>query len=547
MSKSTILIVMSILLLTLAACAPAAVTPPPIVTGEPAIPVTGVAVVQSVEIQILESMPVQVNAIIRGQLPDAGCTTIASVDQVRDGNTITITLVTTTDPLALCAQALTPFERVVPLEVRDLPAGQYTVNVNGLVQSFELPGRDAASFQQQLVAALNDRDYELLKSLMGDSFMIGYWQSEGTSNTPEQAIEQLQRNLLNASSPIVADPNKDLVALLGADPVTIVGPGVIEASPLFTSGWGPEGKDEVILFVAKNPNGDLYWHGLLFAREGFAQAGPLPIDPIDTDTYATSVQYVMALQDVTIFNGPGSAAAVVGQVFNGQIAKVIGTSIYGDWWRITCPENASGSCWVSGNPALTQPTTPPQSNRPPHSPQEIPSFTILAVEEDEFVTIQTLNFPANTRFQVRMGKSGTQGIDGILVETINSRNGGSFTATFEIPSRLYGERQIALRLESQDGYYSYNWFNNDSFALAPGDVLPSDVKYVVARQDVSIHNGPAKKHQIIGWLDEGEIAQVTGVSVDGKWWRIACPVYSTSSCWVFARPAYTRPAAAPDL
>ena len=547
MSKSTIFTVMSIMILILAACAPVTVTPPPILTEEPAIPVTGVAVVQSVEIQILESMPVQVNAIIRGQLPDAGCTTIASVNQVREGNTIAITLVTTTDPLALCAQALTPFERVVPLDVSNLPAGQYTVNVNGIVQSFELPGRDAASFQQQLVDALNARDYELLKSLMGESFMIGYWQSEGTSNTPDQAIEQLQQNLLNSSAPIVADPDKDLVALLGADPATIVGPGVVEARPLFTSGWGPEGKDEVILFVAKNPSGDLYWYGLLFAREGFAQMGPIVIDPIDTDTYATSVQYVMALQDVTIFNGPGSNAAVIGQVYNGQIAKVIGTSIYGDWWRITCPENASGSCWVSGNPALTQPTTPPQTSRPPYDPEVIPSFTVLAVEEDESVTIQTLNFPAETRFQVRMGKAGTLGVDGILVETINSHNGGSFTATFEIPSRLHGEKQIALRLESQDGYYSYNWFNNDSFAMAPGDVLPTDVSYVIARQDVSIHDGPAKKYEIIGWLDEGEMVQVTGISVDGKWWRIVCPVYSTGSCWIFARPAYTRPAAAPNL
>ncbi|HET9587516.1 MAG TPA: hypothetical protein VFO91_01895 [Anaerolineales bacterium] len=40
--------------------------PPPILTEEPSIPVTGVAVVQSVEIQILESDPTEVNAIVRG-------------------------------------------------------------------------------------------------------------------------------------------------------------------------------------------------------------------------------------------------------------------------------------------------------------------------------------------------------------------------------------------------------------------------------------------------------------------------------------------------
>lgn len=62
--------------------------PPPILTEEPSIPVTGVAVVQSVEIQILESDPTEVNAIVRGQLPDAGCTTISSVDKVRGGDTV---------------------------------------------------------------------------------------------------------------------------------------------------------------------------------------------------------------------------------------------------------------------------------------------------------------------------------------------------------------------------------------------------------------------------------------------------------------------------
>ena len=104
---------------------------------------------------------------------------------------------------------------------------------------------------------------------MGDSLMIAYWLSEGTINTPDQAIEQLQLNLLNSSTPIVADESKDLTALLGMDPVTIAGPDVTEVSPLFVSGFGPEGSDEAILFTARNPDGGWYWYGLLFARNGF--------------------------------------------------------------------------------------------------------------------------------------------------------------------------------------------------------------------------------------------------------------------------------------
>ncbi|HET6821833.1 MAG TPA: hypothetical protein VFH34_04240, partial [Anaerolineales bacterium] len=102
---------------------------------------SGLADVQSVEIQILESDPVQVNAIARGYLPDAGCTTIADVTQVRNGNTFTVTVKTKYDPNALCAQVLTPFEQVISLDVSSLLPANYIVIVNGVETSFQLPGR----------------------------------------------------------------------------------------------------------------------------------------------------------------------------------------------------------------------------------------------------------------------------------------------------------------------------------------------------------------------------------------------------------------------
>jgi hypothetical protein len=171
----------------------------------------------------------------------------------------------------LCAQALTPFEHVVSLNVSDLPAGEYTVDLGGVQQIFVLPAADMPTFQRSLLAALNARDYETLKGMMDESFMIGYWLSEGVSSTPDQAIEQLQLNLLNGSSPITADTSKDLTALLGTDPVTIVEPTITNVSPIFVSGLGEEGRDEAILFTAERPDGTFYWYGMLFAKDGFAQ------------------------------------------------------------------------------------------------------------------------------------------------------------------------------------------------------------------------------------------------------------------------------------
>jgi hypothetical protein len=137
MFKSKLFMLVALMAVLAAACAPAAVTPTPspIVTEVPTL--TSVAVVKSIDILLLESFPLQVHAVLRGDLPDAGCTTIASVEQVREGNTFKLTLITTTDPLALCAQALTPFEEVVPLDVHGLPAGVYTVEAGGVTQTFE--------------------------------------------------------------------------------------------------------------------------------------------------------------------------------------------------------------------------------------------------------------------------------------------------------------------------------------------------------------------------------------------------------------------------
>lgn len=135
MFRSRFFILAAFVAILAAACAPITATPSPIVTEVPTA--ASVAVVKSIEILFLESFPLQVNAVIRGDLPDAGCTRIAFVEQVREGNTFKLKLITTTDPLALCTQALTPFEEVVPLDVHGLPAGTYTVEAGGVTQTFE--------------------------------------------------------------------------------------------------------------------------------------------------------------------------------------------------------------------------------------------------------------------------------------------------------------------------------------------------------------------------------------------------------------------------
>jgi hypothetical protein len=94
-----------------------------------------------------------------------------------------------------------------------------------------------------------------------------------------------------------------------------------------------------------------------------------------------------------------------------------------------------------------------------NGPKVIPTFVITAVKQDQWVEIQTDNFPAADHFTVTMGKMGSKGINGIIIGTTYSGSGGRFTMKYDIPPALKGLDQIALRLESSTtGYYAYNWF-----------------------------------------------------------------------------------------
>ncbi|MCK4309043.1 MAG: hypothetical protein KAW42_03595 [Candidatus Atribacteria bacterium] len=100
------------------------------------LPTTGLALVDEIDILILESFPVQINVIARGNLPDP-CTEISEVLQEREGDTFFITIKTYRPP-GLCIQVLAPFKEIIPLEVYGLPAGTYSVDVNGIQDTFDL-------------------------------------------------------------------------------------------------------------------------------------------------------------------------------------------------------------------------------------------------------------------------------------------------------------------------------------------------------------------------------------------------------------------------
>lgn len=61
---------------------------------------------------------------------------------------------------------------------------------------------------------------------------------------------------------------------------------------------------------------------------------------------ATDTRSVSAQGDVAMLSGPGTQFAPVGQVSGGQTAFVTGVSQDGRWWRVLCPDDTVGDCWL---------------------------------------------------------------------------------------------------------------------------------------------------------------------------------------------------------
>ena len=110
---------------------------PPATEAQTPLPQRGPARVEVVEIHQIETFPVRVSVIARGNLFDQ-CTTIDQINQVRNGGNFKIAIDSVYYGDADCPQGPVPFEEVIDLDIVGLPAGIYVVDVNGLQGTFTL-------------------------------------------------------------------------------------------------------------------------------------------------------------------------------------------------------------------------------------------------------------------------------------------------------------------------------------------------------------------------------------------------------------------------
>ena len=100
-------------------------------------PEPGNAIVDNIDILVLESFPLQINAVVSGNVPD-GCTTVFEKEIALIDKTFYVVLNNDRNPEDMCIQVITPYEKNIALNIYNFKAGEYFVDVNGVVKSFVL-------------------------------------------------------------------------------------------------------------------------------------------------------------------------------------------------------------------------------------------------------------------------------------------------------------------------------------------------------------------------------------------------------------------------
>ncbi len=97
--------------------------------------------VDSADLLILESFPIQLSLVVQGSLPTPCHLWHYEITPANAQGQIHVSLYTSVDPLARCAQVLHPFDESISIPLAGLPDGEYSLWLNGeLVGEFSYPG-----------------------------------------------------------------------------------------------------------------------------------------------------------------------------------------------------------------------------------------------------------------------------------------------------------------------------------------------------------------------------------------------------------------------
>jgi hypothetical protein len=123
-----------------------------------------------------------------------------------------------------------------------------------------------------VVDGIVSRNLAALHGYMADPFTIGYWGSEGRSDSPAGITPELAQNRLPAdpASPMTFTTERAFFPpLAGLAPEEMLGPEVDAVMIIYSEGWGEDGSGAALLLIAREDSGEYCWQGMVCSEGHF--------------------------------------------------------------------------------------------------------------------------------------------------------------------------------------------------------------------------------------------------------------------------------------
>ena len=264
------------------------------------------------------------------------------------------------------------------------------------------------------------------------------------------------------------------------------------------------------------------------AIQGENIAGLQVLGGADAALEAPGAPAVTAITDASIMSGPGWNYTTLGTLSNGQKAELMGSSADRSWWAVSVPSGQQG--WVSAGQVITQ-NAEAVSVVSGQSGQAAATPTIP--EEDLPMAIAKANINIRNGPGTNFAQIGTLAA-GQQAEIIGIDPTGSWLA-IKVPTAGDGYGWVSG--EFVDGKNTENLpvADQDLIRQAVGlpTMAPGRAKLTTLTV-VNVRTGPGTGFDLLVTLERGQIADVTGVTPDGQWWRIVLPGTETAEGWVAA-------------
>ena len=201
---------------------------------------------------------------------------------------------------------------------------------------------DPAVFQTALLHAIAAREPDKLQRWMTETFLTGTWRADRSDTSSADALKSLYADQLGAEISLEPVKDADLKALMGGtDPLSIPSGEAGVTDAFLVSGWGKDGRDEAILFVARQADNSLKWHGWMTVQGGFSGVRLGGIQPYQNDALGFSLYLPKDYElpdpnaSTVFFLGPGvghpdenrAAAFISVEPANGRTAEQVATQL----------------------------------------------------------------------------------------------------------------------------------------------------------------------------------------------------------------------------